>query len=271
MFMAGRRPVAGMLALDEDARAMGTRPSWLTHVGTPSVDDTVRLATTLGANVLKPATDIPTAGRFAVLQDPQGAVFAVYTPIEDYSTEAEPERGEFSWHELSTTDWASALQFYRRLFGWEPTTSMDMGPELGTYQMYGRNGRTLGGMFKPPQMQGPPFWLPYIRVTDSTAASVIARKLGGQIINGPMEVPGGDWIAVGMDPQSAVFAVHSLKPVRLRRRVTKRPTRKSSAKTTVRKGRTRRAPRKRAQKGKAAAAHRSRSVARSRARGRRRS
>jgi predicted enzyme related to lactoylglutathione lyase len=34
-------------------------------------------------------------------------------------------------------------------------------------------------------------------------------KLGGRVINGPMEVPGGDLIAQCLDPQGALFAVHS--------------------------------------------------------------
>jgi predicted enzyme related to lactoylglutathione lyase len=30
---------------------------------------------------------------------------------------------------------------------------------------------------------------------------------GGQILNGPMQVPGGDWIIQGKDPQGAMFAL----------------------------------------------------------------
>jgi predicted enzyme related to lactoylglutathione lyase len=30
---------------------------------------------------------------------------------------------------------------------------------------------------------------------------------GGQVLNGPMEVPGGDWIVQALDPQGAMFAV----------------------------------------------------------------
>jgi predicted enzyme related to lactoylglutathione lyase len=37
-------------------------------------------------------------------------------------------------------------------------------------------------------------------------------QLGGQVLNGPMEVPGGDIIAQCMDPQGAAFALHSKKP-----------------------------------------------------------
>jgi predicted enzyme related to lactoylglutathione lyase len=35
--------------------------------------------------------------------------------------------------------------------------------------------------------------------------------LGAKVINGPMEVPGGDWIVQGLDPQGAMFALHSKK------------------------------------------------------------
>lgn len=43
------------------------------------VDATVEKAQALGANVLMPPRDIPTVGRFAVIQDAQGAVLSVIT------------------------------------------------------------------------------------------------------------------------------------------------------------------------------------------------
>ena len=54
--------------------------------------------------------------------------------------------------------------------------------------------------------------MPYARVKDAKSSAAKATASGGKIINGPMEVPGGDWIAQGIDPQGAMFAVHSLKP-----------------------------------------------------------
>ena len=243
MFVAGRRPVAGLMVLPEEAKAMGAPPNWLTYMGTPSVDDTTRLAVTLGGKILKAAADIPAAGRFAVLQDPQGAVFAVYTPVQDQSSDAPAAVGDFSWHELATTDWLSALTFYRRLFGWEATSAMEMGPGMGTYQMFGRGGRSLGGMFnKPPQMQGPAAWLAYIRVGDAKKTAVTVKKLGGQIMNGPMEVAGGGWIAQGVDLQGAVFAVHSSKPAAKKARPKKKKpvTKKKPARKTARRPKKRR-------------------------------
>ncbi|HEV2106030.1 MAG TPA: VOC family protein [Candidatus Eisenbacteria bacterium] len=211
MFTGEAGAVAGYMELPADARAMGAPPSWLCYIGTPDLDQTLRLAQDLGGRVLKGTEEVPSVGRFAVLQDPQGAVFAAFTPVGGPMGDDKPKLGSFSWHELITTDWNAAFTFYQRLFGWEKTEAMDMGP-MGTYQMYGWPGNTLGGMFnKPPDVPGPPRWLAYVQVRDSKAAAEAATRLGGRVMQGPMEVPGGDWIAQAMDPQGVAFAVHSKK------------------------------------------------------------
>ena len=47
-------------------------------------------------------------------------------------------------------------------------------------------------------------------VDDVNALIEVIKREGGQILNGPMEVPGGDMIATCLDPQGAMFAIHSL-------------------------------------------------------------
>jgi predicted enzyme related to lactoylglutathione lyase len=214
MFAAGGRPMAGLLALGRDA---GARPNWLTYIGTPDLESTVRKAKALGARILKPAEGVPAVGTWVVLQDPQGAVFAVLQPSQSPS-DAEPGLGDFSWHELATTDEQAAFKFYQQLFGWQETGAMDMGPELGMYRMYGKDGRPMGGIYKKPSdpkapahMKAPSHWLPYVLVTDVEEAAEATKNAGGQVASGPMQVPGGDWIAVGIDPQGGAFAVHARK------------------------------------------------------------
>jgi predicted enzyme related to lactoylglutathione lyase len=120
-----------------------------------------------------------------------------------------PVPGEFSWHELATREQPAAFRFYQTLFAWDPTNAVDM-PPIGTYQMFGANGVELGGMFnKPDGMPGPPAWMYYILVPNLQHAVDAVNANGGQVLNGPMEVPGGDWIAQCLDPQGAVFALHS--------------------------------------------------------------
>jgi len=154
--------------------------------------------------------DIPEVGRFAVISDPQGAAIAIFTPKGDApGHDGMPNVGEFSWHELTTTDHERAYAFYQKLFGWDQTDAVDMG-DAGVYQMYGRGGVPLGGMWtKPADLPMPPNWLYYIRVPNADEAAERVKALGGQVLNGPMDVPGGDRIAQCMDPQGAAFAVHS--------------------------------------------------------------
>jgi predicted enzyme related to lactoylglutathione lyase len=212
MFVAKSGPVSGFMQLPEQAKAMGAPPNWMSYIGTPDVDATARRAAELGGRVLREPDDIPGAGRFAVLQDPQNAVFAAYTAPAGAPAMGEPGLGDFSWHELATSDLDGALRFYQALFGWEKTEGMDMGP-MGIYQMFGWNGKSVGGMYtKPKEMPMPSHWLPYAMVADAKRAAAAAQSLGAKIINGPMEVPGGGWIAVGIDLQGAVFAVHSAAP-----------------------------------------------------------
>ena len=214
MFVAKTGPMAGLAVLDAQSRAAGARPHWLTYIGSPDAAETGRQAVALGGRILKPLTEMPPVGKWVVLQDPQGAVFAAFTPSRAPTAPEHPvELGDFSWHELATSDWKAAFEFYKKLFGWQETSAMDMGPDLGVYQMYGRGGAPLGGIYnKPKNAPGPSAWLPYIRVTDARTTPAATKKGGGQVINGPLEVPGGDWITMALDPQGGPFATHSVKP-----------------------------------------------------------
>jgi len=207
MWTAGETSIGGVMQLPPDA---GAPPHWLAYIGAPDTDAVARQAGALGGRTLVTPNDIPSVGRFAVLQDPQGAVFAVYTPADaGMFPDTAPPIGHFSWHELATTDAAAAASFYMTLFGWETMAEHDMGP-MGVYRILGRQGRQLIGMFnRPADMPGGPGWLQYIRVVSADEAAARATAHGGQVLNGPMDVPGGGRIAQCLDPQGGMFAVHA--------------------------------------------------------------
>ena len=206
MWTANGQPLGGVMQLPKEA---GAPPHWLAYISVPDVDGTGSLAQSLGGKVLKPGADIPNVGRFAILEDPHGARFAVFTPSQPSQPESDPAVGEFSWHELLTKDWKQAFSFYEALFGWERSAEHDIGP-MGMYFIFKRNGRDLGGMFNVTrEMPMPPSWLHYVRVDSADAAVERVKANGGQVLNGPMSVPGGDRVAQCLDPQGAPFAVHS--------------------------------------------------------------
>jgi predicted enzyme related to lactoylglutathione lyase len=213
MWTAGDKPLGGIMKLPDEAVASGARPHWVGYVAVPDTDATVSRAQELGGKVMVPPTDIPTVGRFAVIADPQGALNAPITPEgSGQGPQGMPPVGHFSWHELSTTtDAETAFAFYADLYGWEKTSAMDMG-DMGVYQMFGPGGIPFGGIYKKPAEQpGPPAWLHYCRVADVNAAVETVGKKGGQVLNGPMEVPGGDMVAMFLDPQGGPSAVHESK------------------------------------------------------------
>lgn len=204
------KPLGGVMELPEEARAAGAPPHWLGYVGVADVDATVEKVTAAGGKVWVAPTDIPSVGRFAVFGDPQGAVVAAFTPAGDMPAHEGPPRvQDFSWHELMTRDHAAAFDFYAGLFGWERGEAMDMGP-AGIYQLYRTGDLPLGGMFNaPPEMGGMSAWLYYVRVPDAREAAGRVEPLGGKVLHGPMEVPGGDHIVQCADPTGAMFALHS--------------------------------------------------------------
>jgi predicted enzyme related to lactoylglutathione lyase len=208
LWMAGKTQVGGLTGLPADGTDSGTPPHWIVYVATPDVDATVAEAQRLGGKVLKGATDIPNMGRYAVLTDPQGATFAVYSPPESPSDGAGASGGpgEFTWHELATTDYAAAMSFYSELFGWEKGPGHDMG-QMGIYQLVVHGGAQVGGIYNLSAPSTPAHWLSYVRVPDCSKATTAAKAAGGRVLNGPMEVPGGHWITMMEDPQGGAFAV----------------------------------------------------------------
>lgn len=250
LFLMRRAAKAGLWAIVEQLNQVTPPPHWLSYIGTAEVDATVRQVVELGGKVIVPAYNVPSIGRMAHLQDPQGALFAVSSQ-EDRSTYREPEPGDFSWHELLTTNWLTAWEFYSKVFGWEKMQTMDMGPQ-GIYQIFGAGGHQLGGMFTPGGLTGGPLWVPYILLRDARRSAELAVELGGTVVQGPTEVPGGDWVFTGLDRQGAMFGVHSRKRVAVstadgKTTATRRaaPQKKSTRSQTRRKPAARKAARRR--------------------------
>lgn len=207
LLTVGDTPVGGLMALPPEAVAAGARPAWIGHIGVPDVDVAAARLLGAGGKVIKPAQDVPEVGRFAVVADPQGAVFDLF---QSYTEPGAPLRegtpGVFMWHELCADDPVAAMDFYARQFGWARDEALDMGP-AGTYQLFTAGGEAIGGiMARPPEVPCA-FWLYYVNVADVTATIACATGLGATLLNGPMEVPGGAWVAQFLDPQGAPFAV----------------------------------------------------------------
>jgi predicted enzyme related to lactoylglutathione lyase len=207
LFTAGKALVSGLMDLPEDARNMGGKPSWVGYVEVDDVDATANRIKRLGGVVHVPPTDVSNISRFSIFSDPQAARLALFkwlNPGQDQPAELGAP-GRVGWHELLADDWEKALAFYGELFGWQKADA-DIG-KIGTYQLFSAGGQTIGGMLNKPAVIPVPFWLYYFNISDIDAAAQRVTTGGGQILDGPLEMPGGSWIVQCADPQGAIFAL----------------------------------------------------------------
>jgi predicted enzyme related to lactoylglutathione lyase len=204
----GKNQIGGLMPIPKEACDRGAKPMWTGYIGVADVDAAVNELKKKGGTVKRPPEDIPGVGRFSVVADPGGATFNLFT-----SKDGEPPKnssmapGQVGWRELNAADGPKAYDFYSQMFGWTKTEAMDMG-NLGVYQLFAAGGKdAVGGIMTKMAAMPMPMLLFYFVVGNIDAAVERVKKAGGQVINGPMEVPGGAWIIQGIDPQGAMFAL----------------------------------------------------------------
>jgi uncharacterized protein len=203
--------VGGILQITPEME--GAQPGWVGYIAVDNVDASVASIENAGGRLCMPARNMEGVGRFAMMFDPQGALFYVMTSATGETSTAfaaqAPNPGHCAWNELRTSDQAGAMAFYTSQFGWAKDGELDMGP-MGAYEFL-KHGVVIGAMMKNPAPQAPSHWCFYFRVAHIDAALTRVKDAGGQIVNGPHQVPTGDWTAQGIDPQGAMFALVGTK------------------------------------------------------------
>jgi len=207
----GEAQVAGMMETPPELKAMGVPPAWSGYVAVDDVDATEARILQLGGKVIRTGSDIPDVGRFAVVADPQGSSFLLFKPSrsDPPPMPAPGTPGTTGWHELRAMDGPAVWDFYATLFGWTKGEGLDMGP-LGVYQLFEVDGVPSGAIMTKEPDQPAPGWRYYFQVDAVDAAVQRLGRLGGVVTMGPHQVPGGNWIVHGRDPQGALFALMSM-------------------------------------------------------------
>lgn len=186
----------------------GAQAGWQGHVLVDDVDGAAERATKLGATILHGPMDMPEVGRFALIQDPQGAVTSAYASAESDSPIGE---GVFVWDELSSPDVEASKRFYTGVFGWT-ASDMDMGGGV-TYTMFNQGETQVAGLMQqgPEMSGGPAEWHPYIAADDVDAKAAKAVELGATQLVPGTDIPEIGRFSLQLDPNGAMFGL--FKPV----------------------------------------------------------
>jgi uncharacterized protein len=197
--------------MEQPSHLAGTPPCWSGYVLTPDVDAASKRVVELGGAVHREPWDIPGAVRMAVISDPGGAVLNIMQPLSK-KERGWPDKGAagaVGWNELHAANLDEAWNFYSGLFGWTKGYAHDMGEAFGVYQIFQIDGKDIGGMMRKMDDMPRPVWLYYFMVDGIDAAAARVLEAGGNVVMGPHQVPGGQWILQGLDPQGGYFSLLS--------------------------------------------------------------
>ena len=185
---AGKSCCALYPVTEKELKERGGQSCWLSYFTVEDADAAAERVKELGGAVLFGPFDVFDEGRMAIVQDPTGAVFAVWQPKKGIGAEVFGEPGALAWNELCTHDVGAATTFYGGLFGWRANqvTSAD-GQE---YTMFDLEGQPASGMIAIREEWGemPSNWFIYLAVEDLEESLTRVEEMGGKVIHQPMEV-----------------------------------------------------------------------------------
>lgn len=202
----------GVLALSQEMRDGGALPAWYGYVHVADVDTAKQAFEAAGGTVHFDQT-MDGVGRMALVTDAQGAPLYVMTPNPpEGDPDAKSDVFDYEkaqhvrWNELSTTDQDGAIAFYTGLFGWRQEGAMPMG-ELGDYKFLYRDKGMIGAVMAKPSGMPRSNWVYSIGVDDIDRATAAVSGGGGALIEGPHQIPGGEYSAVCTDPHGVAFGL----------------------------------------------------------------
>ena len=218
----GGGDVAAVGSIPEGAPPMAT---WNTYIWVDSADEAATKALKAGGGVAAEPFDVMTAGRMAVLTDPEGAAFSVWQAKDHKGAKIVNANGSLNFNGLATRDAEGAKAFYGAVFGWK-TLELPMGwfwtlPGYGDHleernpglrQQMGQMGAPGGfidvvAALNPIAKDDdttPAHWNVTFAADDVVATAAKVKELGGEVVKGPFDAP---WtrLAVIKDPQGATF------------------------------------------------------------------
>jgi predicted enzyme related to lactoylglutathione lyase len=137
--------MGGIYCLTDEQQAQHVPPHWLLYTAVDDVDAAADTTQQNGGAVVAPPMDVPNVGRMAVLQDPEGATFAVMRLAGHAGLGTKDTPGALCWIELSARDPQGAASFYGALFGWKAQTQQ---MPNGLYTMFSLGGTDVSGMIE---------------------------------------------------------------------------------------------------------------------------
>jgi predicted enzyme related to lactoylglutathione lyase len=186
-------------------------PHWMGYVTVADVDATLKKAGDAGGKVLMPALNVPTVGRIAVLQDPQGATLGIIRP------QGQPTNcsaNQIVWCDIPVKDLDRSIQFYSAVLGapikkeQHEGNTFAMLPHAEEHGVSGCLTTGCEGSKSEPSQSGPLLYFNCQGRLDQAIAA--AGSNGGKVLQPKHAIGPYGFCAVVLDSEGNRIALHSM-------------------------------------------------------------
>lgn len=204
-------------AMSQSGDGVGLPAAWSVYLKSTDIARSLADTAAAGGSVVVPAMPVGDLGQMGVVTTPGGEALGIWQNGTFGGFTTTRTVGSPVWFEVMSFEFDVDSEYYRTVWGWEPTLlTMDGGgggaaESSGT--RYANNwpgeAATAGLCEADPSWfpEGTPsFWRAYFIVEDADEAARTITGLGGSVLDGPMDTPFGRLASVA-DPAGATFQI----------------------------------------------------------------
>lgn len=199
-------PVAGIAYLDPDS-SPAPYGRWVHYVSTRDVTGVTAATKARGGRVLLEPRTYAERGRFAILADPEGAIFGALDAFAGDPEDFRAAPGAWLWHVLYSRHLNSAASFYADRFGYE---LFEYAWEEGRPRLVlASQGYARASLSPMPEERddAQPAWVGFVLTADVPATVARARALGAEVLFEPSPDAHDNGIAVIADPLGGIIGL----------------------------------------------------------------
>jgi uncharacterized protein len=199
--------VGGMV----DTNKLGVKDNisqWIAVLSVTDIENAVAEVAAQGGIVLTPPTNLASRGILAVIEDPQGAFFALLQTHSGDPVNSEPRPGSFLWDELWTRDVKASTSFYQAVLGYEREDDAFADSER-SYSVFKSQGVNRAGILHHPFPDVRPVWANYLWVDDPSSVTARVERLDGKILVETQQREIGGQVALISGPSGAGIALQT--------------------------------------------------------------
>jgi predicted enzyme related to lactoylglutathione lyase len=204
LIVNGDHNVAGMFTIKpQEGEAAGAL--WVGLMSTAEPAKAVEIVEQAGGAVHTPPITLSQRGTYALVRDPEGALFGVMKSDSGDPPDRVTEVGDFLWMDLFASQPTKAGQFYQQLAAYE--ISQGEAKEGVDRLILTSHGKARAGIVPLPKDANRAGWLPYVRVNDVNQTLRKVTDAGGYIMVAPDEDLLDGNLAIFSDPQGGVLGI----------------------------------------------------------------